>query len=161
MAESKAPNRFSWLKNHPEDIPLDKENQEARKKYNDDALRDLCVAICRDACCDYAQSLKLNPTPSEDCIDFLNDDIFRYLFPRVKLEEAIEILRAAPKEAFLTTINIIKEDGICPNCGHKIKRQYDNVKTRQCIFCGVPVKWARKKVTKKTVAKKTQPIIEE
>ena len=47
-------NRKKWLAEHPEDLPLDAENQMWRQRgWDDDGIRQLYAAICLRVCIDY------------------------------------------------------------------------------------------------------------
>lgn len=97
-----------WLKKHPEDIPMAKENLAARDKgYDNDAVRNLMAAICLRACADYKAVLSgkrpeklMNPElVMKDCHDFFSGDIFQFFINRMSVEEIEKTIRATPDGA--------------------------------------------------------------
>ena len=116
--------RKRWLEAHPEDIPLDEENQMWRRQgYDNDGIRQLFAAICLRVCIDYKNAtLNRNvdgKTPEEtieDCRKFFKEDIFQFFVNRIPVEEIERTIRATPKDAI-----------------HSIWRNHENNQATQAI----------------------------
>ena len=107
----------SWLKNHPEDIPLARENLAARDKgYDNDGLRQLLAAVCLRACADYKLATcgvhvrQRDPeVVIEDCHKFFDSDIFNIFINRISREEVERTIRSSPKGAISNSMkNLIR-----------------------------------------------------
>jgi len=100
----KEPDRFSWLEKYPEDIPLDEDNQAARKRgYDEDGIRAMMAAACIKAIADYKHLTDLNRPLSkaekerkEECLDFFADDYFQYFTNQMPLREITKIIARYP-----------------------------------------------------------------
>lgn len=103
-----------WLKKHPEDIPMAKENLAARDKgYDNDAVRNLMAAICLRACADYKAVLTghrpekmMDPELiRKDCHKFFSSDIFQFFINRMSVEEIEKTIEATPDGAISELMN--------------------------------------------------------
>lgn len=83
----------TWLKQHPEDIPLAKENLEMREHYNEDGLMSLMAMTCLRATADYKLASNgsivdyVAPEVTiEECRKFFSSEMFQYFIndPEVK-----------------------------------------------------------------------------
>lgn len=98
-------NRFSWLLEHPEDKPLDEENQRVRKKgFEDDDARNLMAAICLRACIDYKAASTgveidgyLPEKTLKDCHEFFQSEMFQYFAKGMPATEVEKLIRSTPK----------------------------------------------------------------
>ena len=93
----------TWIKSHPEDIPLARENLAARDHYDDDALKNLMAAISLRACTDYKLATNgvrtdhADPRVTlEECHEFFNGDIFQYFINRIRISEVEKAIRSTP-----------------------------------------------------------------
>lgn len=93
-----------WLKSHPEDIPIAKENLYYRDKgFDNDGVRNLFAAICLRACIDYSKASRGvyvgNKAPGvvmEDCHNFFGNDIFQFFVNRIPVSEVERSLKSIP-----------------------------------------------------------------
>lgn len=98
-------NRYTWLAIHPEDIPMDRENQKTRKTgYANDDARNLMAAICLRVCMDYKAArdgvVIDNYTPKEtmdECRKFFVGDMFQYFVNGMSVKDVEERLKAIPR----------------------------------------------------------------
>lgn len=97
----------TWLEQHPEDIPLARENLQVRDRgYADDDVRQLMAAICLRACVDYKRAnspknryTKAGQNAIDDCHKFFGGDIFQFFVNGMKVEEIERIILASPEGA--------------------------------------------------------------
>lgn len=100
-------NRKKWLAEHPEDLPLDAENQMWRQRgWDDDGIRQLYAAICLRVCIDYKNATlgknvdgKSPEDTIKDCQRFFSEDMFQFFVNRIPVPEIEKIIRATPKGA--------------------------------------------------------------
>lgn len=100
-------NRFSWLKNHPEDLPIDEENQKSRKRgFDIDGFRGLIAAICLRACIDYKKATEGKTVDCKkpertiaDCHKFFDGDMFQFFVNRIPVSEIERMIRSTPSGA--------------------------------------------------------------
>ena len=105
--KSKEMDAVTWLKSHPEDIPMARENLQARDRgFADDDIRQLMAAICLKACIDYkyAISIRVKDTKygkrmMEDCHKFFGGDIFQFFVNGMPVDEIEKYIRATPDGA--------------------------------------------------------------
>ena len=91
-----------WLKEHPEDIPMARENLYARDHgYADDDVRQLYSAMCLQACVDYRRAVDGKKVDFnepefviEECRAFFKGDIFQTMTNGMRVEEIEKILRS-------------------------------------------------------------------
>ena len=105
--------RFSWLKQHPEDIPMDEENQALRNRgFDDDGFRALMAAICLRTCSDY-QKISRGKTvhawepaamTALECRIFFNGDMMKYFTNGMKAEEVMKHIRSMPEDQSIHAI---------------------------------------------------------
>jgi len=104
-------NRHKWLSMHPEDYPMDAENQAARTQgWDDDGFRTLIAAVCLRACADYKKASvgknvdgKPPDKVMEECRRFFQDDLFQFFVNRISVSEIERYIRATP-EGFIHSI---------------------------------------------------------
>ena len=113
--KSKIPGAVDWLEKHPEDIPLARENLEARKHYDDGALRNLFAAVSLRACVDYEKACRgvkvAGYEPSivkEDCHNFFESEMFQMFINRIPTEEVERMIRSTPSGALSSLVKQIK-----------------------------------------------------
>lgn len=91
--------RKKWLKAHPEDKPLDRENQIARRRgYDDSDFRQLMAAICLRAIVDYKKASK-DPAMAEvaiSCHDFFKSEMFQFFVNGMDVETIERIIKETP-----------------------------------------------------------------
>ena len=106
--KGKQPDAVTWLKHHPEDIPMARENLRARDRgFDDDNVRQLMAIICLKACADYksATSLTTKKKPEDrkkmidDCHRFFESDMFQYFVNGMSVDEIEKDIRATPEDA--------------------------------------------------------------
>ena len=106
----------TWLKKHPEDIPMAKENLAARDRgYDDDAVRNLFAAISLRAATDYKLATNGIRTNHRDikltlkeCHNFFGGDIFQYFINRISVDEIEKMIRSTPDGALASLSSKIK-----------------------------------------------------
>lgn len=114
----------TWLEEHPEDIPIARENLEARKRgFSNDDIRQLMAAMCLRACVDYKKACNPRNRNTEqgekaidECRKFFKGEIFQYFTNGMSLNEIERIIRATP------------DGGI-----HQIWRKMENDQAARCI----------------------------
>ena len=114
--QNKGWTRQSWLAYHPEDIPLDRENQAARLRgwENDDARR-LFAAIALQTCIDYKNACRTDTRYSEeyqedernDCIKAFGEEHFKYFLGDVEPEKIKRILDSRSLEEIRQKMYVI------------------------------------------------------
>jgi len=95
-----------WIKCHPEDIPLARENLAARDRgYDNDGLRQLMAAISLRAVTDYSLATKgihvdhtFPPITIEECERFFESDIFDFFINRINKDEVKKHIRGMNPE---------------------------------------------------------------
>ena len=97
----------TWLESHPEDIPMARENLQARDRgFADDDFRQLMAAVCLKACTDYKYATskgvcdtKIGQKMINDCHKFFGGDIFQFFVNGMDVEEIERCIRATPESA--------------------------------------------------------------
>ena len=93
-----------WIKMHPEDIPMARENLAARDKgFDDDGVRKLFAAISLRACADYRNAHMANyvagKEPSRvmsECQKFFQGDIFQFFIDRMDIDVVKQLIKEDP-----------------------------------------------------------------
>jgi len=106
-SKSKEYDAVTWLEHHPEDIPMARENLQARDRgFADDDIRQLMAAICLKACTDYKHAIsryvcdtKYGQKMIADCRKFFGGDIFQFFVNGMDVEEIERCIRATPENA--------------------------------------------------------------
>ena len=106
-AYSKEWDAVTWLNQHPEDIPMAKENLQARDRgFANDDIRQLMAAMCLRACVDFKKAnspknryTKAGQAAIDDCHKFFGGDIFQYFVNGMKVEEIERTILASPEGA--------------------------------------------------------------
>lgn len=97
-----------WLEWHPEDIPLARDNLNARDRgYDNDAVRNLMAAICLRTCADYkivtsgksATKIGDPELVKEDCHKFFGSDMFQFFINRMNVEDIENHIKNTPSDA--------------------------------------------------------------
>lgn len=107
MPKSKEIDAVTWLQSHPEDIPMARENLQARDKgFANDDIRQLMAAMCLKACEDYKYAIgrgvrdtKYGQRMMEDCHKFFGGDIFQFFVNGMPVDEIEKHIRATPADA--------------------------------------------------------------
>lgn len=97
----------TWLKSHPEDIPLARENLAARDRgFEDDDVKQLMAAICLEACVDYKHAIRPNVAMTKYGIKTINElhiffgqEMFQYFVNGMPVEEIEAAIRRTPEGA--------------------------------------------------------------
>ena len=137
-----------WIKLHPEDIPMARENIQARDRgFADDDVRQLMAAICLEACVDYKRALrpnvintKIGQQTIKDCRRYFGEEIFQYFVNGMPVKDIEAAIRRTPEDA--------------------IKRIWKKMENKQASKSHLKEPTVKKKPKRKT-AKNTTPIIEE
>ena len=98
-------NRFKWLAKHPEDKPMDEENQKSRQNgFDNDGFRALIAAVCLRACADYKKASvgksiegKDPDKVIRDCRKFFGEDMFQFFVNGMSVAEIERCIRATPE----------------------------------------------------------------
>lgn len=106
----------TWLEEHPEDIPMARENLDARDRgFDNDGIRNLFAAMSLRSCSDYnkaARGVRVdNKDPDvviEECRKFFDGDIFQLFINRIPTEEVERHLRDIPGVSFDTLMKVRK-----------------------------------------------------
>lgn len=118
MPYSATPDAVTWLKFHPEDIPMARENLAARDRgYDSDGIRHVMAAMCFVACMDYqkhANRLKYYDDKKaekelKECREFFHGDIFEFItngVPPDKVEKILQRMEPGTLEHFWRKIMI-------------------------------------------------------
>lgn len=104
---TKEHNAVTWLMQHPEDIPLARENLAYRDKgFDNDGIRQMMAAMCLKACIDYKHATspyvigtKKGEHTIDDCRKFFGGDIFQFFVNGMKVEEIEKHIRRTPEGA--------------------------------------------------------------
>lgn len=137
-----------WLKSHPEDIPMARENLQIRDTgYADDDVRQLMAAICLKACVDYKRatrpnviSTKIGQQTIKECREFFGNVIFQYFVNGLPVKDIEKAIQRTPEDAI-----------------GRIWKKMENKQPSKSHLKDPAVK----KKPKKKSAKNTTPIIEE
>ena len=98
-------NRHTWLAKHPDDRPMDIENQKARQRgFDNDGFRALIAAVCLRACADYKKASvgkkvdgKHPDKVLRDCRRFFGEDMFQFFVNGMTVAEIERYIRATPE----------------------------------------------------------------
>ena len=112
--------RKKWLEIHPEDIPMDEENQRSRQHgWDKDGVRQLFAAICLRTCIDYKTASmgrqiegKKSDKIAIDCRQAFNEDLFEFFTNGMKPKEIEKILLRTPKSTIHNIWKKATEDGV-------------------------------------------------
>ena len=82
----------AWLMQHPEDIPLARENLACRDKgFDDDGVRALWATVCLEYCKDFKNAfLMRNRERMKECHEFFKGDIFQFYVNELISPEEVE-----------------------------------------------------------------------
>ena len=82
----------AWLMQHPEDIPLARENLACRDKgFDDDGVRALWATVCMEYCKDFKNAfLMRNKARMKECHEFFKGDIFQFFVNELMTPEDVE-----------------------------------------------------------------------
>lgn len=105
--KNKQPDAVTWLETHPEDIPMARENLQARDHgFADDDIRQLMAAVCLKACTDYKYAISKGVANTDygmnminDCRKFFGGDVFQFFVNGMDVEEIERCIRATPENA--------------------------------------------------------------
>ena len=109
-SKSKQIDAVTWLEMHPEDIPMARENLQARDRgFADDDFRQLMAAVCLKACIDYKYATskgvadtKYGQNMINDCHKFFQGDVFQFFVNGMDVEEIERCIRSTPADAINT-----------------------------------------------------------
>jgi len=105
--EGKEYTAVEWIQQHPEDIPIARENLAARDRgFANDDVRQLMAAICLTACIDFKFALRPNVITTkygqrtiEECRKFFGEEMFQFFVNGMSVKEIEAAIRRTPEDA--------------------------------------------------------------
>ena len=108
----------SWLKEHPEDIPMARENLQARDRgFANDDVRQLMAAICIQTCVDFKYALRPNVISTKrgqetikDCRKFFGEEIFQFFVNGMPVKDIEAAIRRTPDNGIRSIWKILEKN---------------------------------------------------